>query len=141
MPNIAFAERSPYIDPEMKEIEHAMNLEVKACKDKAKGVPKKLACLPKAQEKYSAKYVYRGTEEYCEKHYSKLNKKELEKLFDELLENSKQARKSRPINAYTDKAQEGELFETDFGVELRWLNNKLVAIQRQEVDEYLGKNK
>jgi hypothetical protein len=115
----------PIIDEQFREVEIAIKEVTTNCRKNEKNVIKRLKCGDSAWKKYEKEGELRGTEEYCRKHYGRLNFDELYKIW----KNLKQQRSLARINPEDDVP--GEVTEVMFRIEEHWVESRLAQLQKE----------
>ena len=84
----------PLIDPEQKKIDEEMNQKISECQKKfqKESVVRRLECGKQVRYEFQKKGVVRGTKEYFEVRYKKLNTPDLMKLRETLIRQKETAR-------------------------------------------------
>ena len=132
------APEKPFIDDEYKAVEEQMEFERKECAARVKGYGK-YQCADQIRAKYKKLGKIRGSDEYCEKHYTKLAFDQMENLLKEIKANMETARIARD-----GQHIKGEVTYDMFGVEETWIKIRLGGmqkVQRRELDKKLFKEK
>ena len=122
----------PIIDEDFRKIELEIQQETEACRNKEKSVIKKLKCGDRAWKQNEKEGNLRGTDEYCRKHYSNLDDKQLYSLWKKLKEQRSKAR----INPSEDIP--GEVTEVMFKIEESWVEDQLAQRRKGRI-KALGK--
>ena len=117
----------PVIDEELKAYELELDKVIKECMDKEKNPIKQMKCGKSVRERYRREGKIRGTDEYCQKHYGKLDKAGLEKIWQQI---KQQRRKAR---IYPDEVVPGEVTEGDLMVEDMWIESRLAQLQKENI--------
>lgn len=133
IPVACFAVDNPLIDSEFKKINQAMEAEKKEC-HKFKNPMKGANCVKSIRTKYRRAGDIRGTKEYCEKHYSNKEFKELQSLLILYREQQKTARHADDA-FYGQDRQLGEVTKEDLQTELLWIETRLARMQNAQTDE------
>jgi hypothetical protein len=127
--NSVFAGDKPLIDPELAKVEIGLAKQKSEECNNALNIYAKMECGNNIRKKLRKDGKIRGTEEYFEKHYAKLNFAALEKLFKKLTEQQQTARKSLDILEDNDR-EYGELSKEDLQSEISWIESRLARMQK-----------
>lgn len=124
----------PLIDPEFEKVDRAINKRQEYCRKKEKNPGRRMECWQTYWDKFSEEGKMRGTEEYCEFHYNKLNFDELIKLKKKLKSQQKTARDSYCV-FYDDDRLPGEVTKQDLQTEMFWIQDKIANIHKKRMDD------
>lgn len=117
----------PIIDPEFKAIQEQMRAEQGACAAKEKNIGRRMKCSKAIYKQYLAKGLLRGTDEYCEKHYSSLGYDDLQTVLEKTMALKREARILPPGN----EAQLGEVGYDKLQIEEYWIKFRLGDMQKE----------
>ena len=101
----------PLIDPAQKKIDEEMNQKIAECQKKYKKeeVVRRLECGKQVRYEYQKKGVVRGTKEYFEVRYKKLNSPDLTKLRETLVRQKETARTVGETDSDSGGRKPGEI--------------------------------
>lgn len=121
----------PIIDHEYREVVLELNKVTEKCRKKLNYHPiKSMSCGKELWKEYEKQGKFRGTDEYCKKHYGKLSFEELHKVWIHLKQQRRVARIVLPGNEIVP----GEVTESDFMVEQFWVESRLAQMQRKRTE-------
>jgi len=117
----------PIIDEEFRAVEIEIKKVTEECRGKEKNVIKRLKCGEAYWKLCEKEGKLRGTDEYCRKHYGKLDTEQLRALWEELKGQRRRAR----INP--DEDIPGEVTEVMLKIEESWVEDQLAQRQKAKI--------
>ncbi|GAB6909747.1 hypothetical protein JCM12296A_55950 [Desulfosarcina cetonica] len=124
---------NPIIDEAYKKIDLAIKADTEKCIKKENKMSAKMQCGDDILEKYRGEGKIRGTDEYCKKNYSSLNRDKLTELWNNLKAQEKKARV-----LISGQAVPGEVTASMFKNEVMWVEDRLSSMRKANIKS-LGK--